>query len=111
MESIFKNDGCLGIEIEKINRYLEKHGLMPDEWFLDDTIHLCSWFRKRNRCYHVAIFGNPFSEKYYISIKCGFNITRLNIDGFIPLDQHPSLNEFIDAVENNEIPDLTRNKN
>lgn len=79
MKRTFINDGCL----------------------LDDTIHLSAWFFNRIRQqYHVVIFGNPFSDNYYMTIKCGYYLTKLNIRDFQPLTDFQTMHDFIKTTEN-----------
>ena len=100
MKTTFINNGCLGVETEQITRYLSEFGLKLESWFLDDTIHLAAWFFNRvGQQYHVAIFGNPFSDKYYISIKCGCYVTKLDIRNFEPLTDFQSMYDFIKTTE------------
>lgn len=39
MKTTFINNVCLGVETEKITKYLSQFGLKLESWFLDDTIH------------------------------------------------------------------------
>lgn len=99
MKTNFTNNGCLGVETSKIDNYMLRYGLTLEEWFIDDTIHLCAWYLRNNRWYHVAIFGNPFSDKYYISVKCGNCITKINIRNFKALNNYQNMDTFISSIE------------
>lgn len=97
--AVFTNDGCLGVETEKIDDFLKGFMQKQGDWFLDDTIHLCCWYIRKMRWYHVCMFGHPFSDKYYMRIRCGSWITKIAMKDFEPLNDYPAMDRFIDFVE------------
>ena len=70
----------------------------------DDTLHLCaSYISNSNRYYIVTIFNNPYMSNFYIQIKCGSWLTRVNLHTFRPLtSDYKNIKEFIEFIESGE---------
>ena len=91
--------------LEKLDKIFKRYKLRKSfNWLLDDTLHLCaSYISNNNRYYTMTIFNNLYMSNFYIQIKCGNWLTRVNLHTFKPLtSEYKTIKEFIDFMESGE---------
>lgn len=91
--------------LEKLDKIFKCYKLRKSfDWLIDDTLHInASYISDSNRYYSVTIFNNPYMSNFYIQIKCGSWLTRINLHTFKPLhSDYKTIKEFIDFMESEE---------
>lgn len=91
--------------LKKLNEIFKCYNLRTNsDWFIDDTLHLCaSYISNTNRYYFATIFNNQYMCNFYMEIKCGSWLTRINLHTFKPLNsEYKTIKEFIDFMETGE---------